>query len=96
MNIQKFIGKEVSHEEKYRTVVEAIGLQRLISYLPADKKEIQKALKEDNSLNNIPLQRWDDMHLFLRGEFKKIGINSISLAETVCTLKQAARMYANS
>jgi hypothetical protein len=87
-------GEKMSHEEKYTMVVNAIGLERCIQYLPATKEEIQKALKEDEYLNNIPLHKWEGMHPLFKWEFIRIGITILSLSATVSTLKRAARMYA--
>jgi hypothetical protein len=89
-------GKKLTHEEIYSSIVNSIGLKRCIIYLPATKEEIKKALKTDKHLNNIPLKKWDNQHYSFKRELLRIGINYSSLSDTVCTLKQAAKMYTES
>ena len=103
-NIQQFLGLnsfdtnaegvKMSHNEKYEAIVNAIGLERCISYLPASKEKIIKSLKTDEHLNNINIKLWDEQHDSFKREFLRIGINLLSISGTVCTLKCAARMYA--
>ena len=89
-------GTEMTHEEKYTTIVNAIGLNAFIPCIPATKEQIQEALKTDEHLNNIPLKKWDNMHCSVGYLFNaKLGINTYSLSQTVCALKQAASMWAN-
>lgn len=87
-------GVKMSHNEKYEAIVNAIGLERCIQYLPASKEKIIQSLKTDEHLNNIPLKLWDEQHTAFKHQFLRIGINVLSLSGTVCTLKCAARMYA--
>lgn len=87
-------GVKMSHNEKYEAIVNAIGLERCIHYLPASKEKIIRALKTDEHLNNIKLEEWDAQHHSFKSQLVRIGINLISLSDTVCTLKCAARMYA--
>lgn len=104
MNINEYLGinsfgkkedgTEMPHEEKYTAIVNAIGLKNCISYIPATKEEIQEALKTDEHLNNIPIKLWDREHAYFKREFLRIGINVLSISGTVCTLKRAARMWA--
>jgi hypothetical protein len=76
-----------NHREKYTAVVEAIGLARLVMFIPATKEEIKDALENgEGHLNEIPLAKWD------RGAVFGMPFSS-TLAERVCTLKQAARMW---
>lgn len=87
-------GEEMSHEEKYTKIVNAIGYETCKRYLPATKEEIVKALETDEHLNSIPIEKWDRQHIIFKGQFVRIGITHISLSNTVCVLKQCARMYA--
>jgi hypothetical protein len=88
-------GTVLSHEEVFTTVVNAIGLDVCKKYIPATKQEIETALENgDYHLNTIPLVKWDARHSLLASEFRRIGINTFSLSDTVCTLKQAARLWA--
>lgn len=103
MNIKQFLGlntfnqnengEEMQHEEIYSTVVNAIGLDTLVPYLPATKDNLEKAYEKDQYLNNIPLKKWGFASYGVRNELAKIGITSTSISDGVCTLKSAARMY---
>ena len=105
MNVKEFLnldslnidkdGNAISHEEKYTRIVNAIGLEKCVHYLPETKENLKLALEEDEFLNNIPLQKWDFAFSDFRFEFYEIGINVISKSDSVCTLKQCARMYVN-
>lgn len=88
-------GGELTHQEIYTKLVNDIGLDSIIPLIPATNAEIEKALLTDYYLNNIPIKKWDDMHqaFIQRGLFRSLGITHSSLSETICTLKQAARMW---
>ena len=104
MNVRTFVGvnsiymkengEKMSHEEVFTKIVETIGLENCIAYIPATKEEIQKALEKDSYLNNIPLKKWEDNHPLFINLFLSIGINTISLSDTVSTLKRSAKMWA--
>jgi hypothetical protein len=88
-------GTVLSHEEVFSTVVNAIGLDVCKKYVPATKQEVETALENgDYHLNSIPLIKWDARHSHLASELLRIGINTFSRSDTVCILKQAARMWA--
>lgn len=105
MNINEFCGvdsldrfpngTELSHREKYSKVVNAIGLHNVVAYIPATLEELTKKLKQDEYLNNIDLPKWDGSAEYphFRRLLQGIGINVYSLADRVCILKQAARMW---
>ena len=59
---EKQNGEKMSHEEVYSTIVNAIGMDKCIHYLPETKHDILEAYKEDKHLNNIPLAKWDFAH----------------------------------
>ena len=53
-------GSEMPWEEQHRTVVNAIGLDNCIKYLPKGGVErFAEALRTNEHLNNIPLVEWD-------------------------------------
>jgi hypothetical protein len=106
-------GSKMSHDEMYGIIVDAIGLNVCVEYLPevvehdgkyysrssqqqiVDKKDFYAMMyKEDEHLNNITLKYWDIQHEPFRMNFRRIGINVVSISETVCTLKHAAMMWA--
>jgi hypothetical protein len=86
-------GTKMSHEEKYGTVVNAIGLEKCLFYVPTKLDKLESLLEEDEHLNNVPLRKWDAQHASFKYEMVRKGINSLSLSDTVCTLKAAAKMY---
>lgn len=102
MNVKEFAGvnsiyekpngEKMSHDELYTKVVNGIGLALCEIHMPASIEDIRDALAEDPHLNNIKLEKWDRMHPSFRSAFRCIGVNVLSLSDTVCTLKQAARM----
>jgi len=83
----------LSHITKYTTLVNAIGLSKLIPIIPATLPDLCKAIVTDEHLNTIPLPEWDRATSFLGVHLRIIGITSSSLAERVCILKRAATMY---
>ncbi|MGX1195776.1 hypothetical protein [Metabacillus sp. SLBN-84] len=85
-------GEKMSHEELFTKIVNGIGLDTCARYMPASISTLRKALETDPHLNNIKLEKWDRMHPSFRHTFRRIGVRSLSLSDTVCTLKQAARM----
>lgn len=87
-------GSEITHEQMFGKVVNAIGLDKLTPLIPATKEGIIKALATDEHLNNIPLRLWDSKAEVVKILMVRAGINSISLSDCVCTLKHAARMWA--
>lgn len=103
MNIKEYLeinahfedenGDKMSHEEMYTTMVHAIGLDNLIPLLPENKQTLQAAYEEDENLNNISLQQWDIRHHYVKQLLKGIGITTSSISQSVCILKQAARLY---
>jgi hypothetical protein len=90
--LEKSNGEKMSHKELFTKVVNGIGLNVCEPYMPASVEDIRAALEEDPNLNNIKLEKWDRMHPIFRHNFHRIGVNTLSLSDTVCTLKQAARM----
>lgn len=102
MNIKEFAGvnavhekpngDKMSHEELYAKVVNGIGLEVCAHYMPASIMVLRDALEKDPHLNNIKLEKWDRMHPAFGSAFRRIRVNAFSLSDTVCTLKQAARM----
>lgn len=86
-------GTKPTHKETYETIVNDIGLGAFIPLMPVGLEQMKAALAEDQHLNNIPLKRWDNVTPAARHLMARIGITSTSLADGVCTLKAAARMW---
>lgn len=88
-------GTKMHYREVFTKVVNAIGLERLIPYIPATLEQIQQAVYDDQYLNNIKGVKLDDWRPDAVAQLMvSVGITSIAKAQIVCTLKQAARMWA--
>jgi hypothetical protein len=90
---RKADGTDITHKEKYETLVNDIGLHNLVPLMPASKDAMTAALAADEHLNSIPLKYWDSRTGAARQHLSYIGITSTSLADGVCLLKAAARMW---
>lgn len=88
-------GSEMTHKEIYTKLVNDIGLNNIIPYIPATKSEIEQSLQTDPYLNTIPIEKWTNQHdaFIQRGLFRSLGITHSSLSETVSLLKEAARIW---
>jgi hypothetical protein len=86
-------GEKMSHQELYTKVVNGIGLEVCEKYIPVSIEKLRDALQVDPHLNSIALKKWDNAaNRAFRHTFRLIKVDTISLSEAVCTLKQAARM----
>lgn len=113
MNIEEFAlenglsKKLTTHDEYYQTLVDLLGYEDVLKYVPYSLKQITNALRTgDKYLNDLPLRKWDEMtgvgardgncpylnHKGLYFIYKKHRINTYSQAEGVCILKTCARM----
>ena len=96
------------HAKNYENVVNSIGLEKLIPYIPFDKQRIRSALEaHDTNLNTLSIKEWDlatGIHIrntdtpYVTNDWffrllKPFGVNVIAQAQIVCTLKQAAIMW---
>lgn len=110
MGRKQYMDGKLTHQAHYMNVARAIGLDQLtklvLTYV-ADKERLTVALRSDEYLNNIPLDKWDNMHVSVRGlvsyNAKQVmheswegaelprGSFAWSLSETVSTLKAVAR-----
>lgn len=87
-------GEQLSHSEIYGKAIEAIGgLDVVIRCIPFPLDRIKEAIKKDAYLNNLPLRAWDRAGIELQFLFKSASV-SPTPAECVCTLKEAARRWA--
>lgn len=97
MNINEYcernnINKD-NFTEKYESIVKAIGMEKLVKFLPADKETLDEEYRKDFHLNGIKLMLWDMKGIYVKDLLLKLGINQVSPSETVCILKTCARMY---
>lgn len=113
MDIEEFalkngLSKElVTHDEYYQTLVDLLGYEDVLKYVPYSLRQIADVLiTGDEHLNNLPLHKWDEMtgvglkegncpylnHKGLYFIYKKHKITAYSCATGVCILKACARM----
>ena len=89
---------EVSHEEKYTRLINAVGgLDAVIPCIPFSLIHIKQALENhDEHLNTLPLKTWDfSADAYVKDlMYRKARITCSSLSERVCLLKEAARQWA--
>lgn len=92
--IKEYVGiDQQTHHDKYEKIVNDIGLGTCIRIIPVSYETIQKALEKDSALNTIPLKIWDAEAPRIAHYIRQLGITGITLADCVCTLKCAARMW---
>lgn len=105
-NIDNATGKEISHREKYRRVISALGYENVKKCIPFSLDEIKEALPKDKHLNNLSMKKWDSAAGFICEYGKAIfigspliylyhknGVNAFSPSDGVCILKEAARLW---
>ena len=108
-DIDRTTGEKISHREIYTRAINLLGgLDDVIPYIPFGLEEIKEALKQDEYLNNLSMDKWDYASGFRCGRqgsvifigggvwnlYRKAGINAASNAQGVCLLKEAARQWA--
>jgi hypothetical protein len=112
---EKFnIPENATFEQTYDIIIDGLGYEEVKKYLPVSRDEIKTALKKDESLNNIPIEKWNFAAGFISyvdkrtktQEYKPFGthtlceychqqgIDTLSVAQLICTLKQCAKRYA--
>lgn len=104
MTIDERLGlKNPEFNERYEKLIELIGLDAIIPYIPATKEEVKEAAQISKTLNSIPLSKWDRTAGYnVEGTrvtnlghgasrlFISNGIDCYSLSECVSLLKHAA------
>lgn len=83
---------------KNKRLAEAIGCEALASLVPASKDKLDAAYRDEDSLNEIPLKKWDAMHprvLDMRrhARISKDGKFGWSLSNSVSLLKWVAKHH---
>lgn len=98
-------GQKLSHSEVYGRIIDFLGgLEAVAPYIPFEILYLREKLKRDPWFNNTDMSKWDDATGFrcsfgggfyvsggLFDLYRKHGITSVSCAEGVCILKEAAR-----
>lgn len=92
-NVDIVTGLELSHQEKYKKIVDALGFDNVKKCLPYDLDTLKKAVKKDKHLNNLSLKTWDRTTPALSNLYRSKGVTSWSLSQSVCVLKECARMW---
>ena len=100
-------GKVLDHREKYHRIIDKLGgVDAIKPYIPFSIEVLQKAYREDRYFNNLSMRKWDMASGFrcslgnvelLYGApilcfYARHGLTCISNAESVCILKEAARL----
>jgi hypothetical protein len=102
---KRYLDREITHHEYYGAIVELLGEEELQRLLPGARTpaEWRELIAADEHLNNVPLRRWDALDYYVRSMAARAdrdalraitGSNGWSLSDSVCTLKTAARRYA--
>lgn len=97
----------MSHKERYTTIINGLGYERVKECIPFDHETIVEALKTDEHLNNLPLRTWETAagFVFNNGDYinrcsalrqlcREKGVKIFSSSELVCILKNCAAMWA--
>ena len=99
MNIKnKMINQDLysddrEHNKYYSTVVEYIGYEKVLKILPFKWAEICRALAGgDVHLNTLPINKWDRQTASVRRLLYQKGIDTSSISNCVCMLKECGRM----
>jgi len=79
------------HQKKFSKIVKKLGVKISFPFLGKEREQWEKLIKSDPHLNNIDLVVWDRLSHSLREMFHSKG-ESWSLANGVCTYKEAVRM----
>lgn len=97
----------VSHREKYDRVISGLGgVDAIQPYIPYPIDTLRKAYAKDIYFNTLPMRHWDRASGFIvslgncRANrsariwdlYRQHDITAISNAESVCLLKEAARI----
>lgn len=57
---EKFnLNKNMSHTEKYTTIVNNLGFENVKRHIPFSREYIKNALRTDEHLNNLDINKWD-------------------------------------
>lgn len=61
MNLKEKFGVDhnTEHDKKYRTIVSALGYNRVRELLPWNDEELKAAYSKDSAFNSIPIKEWD-------------------------------------
>ena len=97
MNIKnKMINQDLysdDHNEYYSNVVNYVGCEEVLKILPFKWAEICRAIASgDVHLNTLPINKWDRQATLVRGLLYNKGIDTSSISNCVCILKECARM----
>jgi hypothetical protein len=81
------------HVEKYEALAQALGIEALRELIPASPFEVLEAERIGWALNAIPLHKWDAQQDAVIALARAAGMESWSLAMSVCVLKHVARFH---
>lgn len=105
MSLKDYVANSanLTHEDIYGEIIKMLGEDELVELIPFSEKQVAEALSTgDVHLNTLPLKVWDSMYEQVKALGRKYAERlakeiqdkvyySMSLAESVCILKQTAR-----
>lgn len=94
------------HRKFYGDVIEKLGYENVTRCVPYDLKTLTEAFEEDKYFNNLTMKTWDLSGGFINcrnGDVSYVGsqltslmirrgLNVFSNSQTVCILKECARL----
>lgn len=96
----------VPYKEKYYKIIQLFGFEEVKKCVPFTLEELKEAYKEDEYLNNLPMEKFDlaagfktkDQDVIFIGSqltdlYKKYGVDTFSVVTGVCILKECAREW---
>lgn len=83
----KYMNGEMTYTQFYTWLASFIGVTK--NHLPVSQERINNSV--DESLNDIPLQLWDNKDPIIRRMAYNKGL-AWSLSDTVCVLKTVAKL----
>lgn len=85
-------GNELEWREYMGRVVNKIGIDNIMPYIPYDMKTLNKAYKADMHLNTLDIKVWDKAAEQICHVLRRNGITIYSVSDRVCILKETARL----
>lgn len=93
----QYMSGEVTHQQYYGQFVSDVTIKIVAQAFGGDA--LRAAFAEDQAFNTLELRRWDSLTEWIKHEMSQLLRDAgdfWTLANGVCVLKQAARMYVES
>ena len=85
-------GNPVEWREYMGRVVNKLGIDDIVPYIPYDMETLENAYKADIHFNTLNIKVWDKAAEQIRPVLHRKGITAYSLSDRVCILKETARL----